>query len=79
MSSPDWRATRVLGIAVAWIIGMSVWTVVRSYTFPRTVQPNSTDDLYVIARVPGGVRLMLGPPLAMIAAWLWLRRARRSN
>ena len=80
MALRNWQLGRVLGLSALWIALVLMVLVERSLAFARRSQPQLTDDFYVVLlHVPGGLWTLFGPPMALILAWLVLRRSRPAS
>jgi hypothetical protein len=74
MSFRAWRARWIVALSLVWIVGVIAWNVVRSVRWGRQFQTSSeSDHYYVFLHLPGGIWLVVGLPLLLLAVWLWQR------
>jgi len=78
---PDLRTWPLWGVLLAgagWVVvaGALSWAYLRARLWwaMRGAEPDA--PFYFRADVPGGLLLILGPPLLLAAAWLYLRIVR---
>jgi len=73
----QWSGRRVAVTALTWVLLVVGVSVVRVFAaldaYPR--EPGTEDVYYIVNDLPGWLVLALGPPLALVAVWIWLRRS----
>ena len=80
MSFRDWRTRRIVGLTLAWILGVFAWVATVSTLRAREEERKHPDaTVFVSVHVPGGLSLLFGPPLLLVAAWLSSRRSRPAS
>jgi len=76
MALREWRLGRVLVLSGLWIVVVEIVLVARSIAWARQLQPQPSDDVYVVlVHLPGGFWTLFGPPVLLISAWLGVRRS----
>jgi len=78
MALRDWRSRRVIGFGLLWILVIVGWTIARTVlrAMPYYRAHPSEDVYFIVSRPPGGIWVVLGPPILLLVVW-WTQRPSR--
>jgi hypothetical protein len=80
MSLRDWRTRRIFGLSLVWMLGLFAWLAIVAALRTRQLErDHPAEAIYMSVRLPGGGWTLLGPPVILVAAWLWSRRSRPAS
>jgi hypothetical protein len=74
-----WSGRRVMLLSAGWVVFLLAVTLARVVRAAHAYQrAHPGEDTYLIGYgVPGGLWGLIGPPLVLIAVWVWARLASR--
>jgi hypothetical protein len=70
----DWSAWRVGLVSLGWVIAVVGYIAIRTALTPPPPAMAGPDSYYISVHLHYPKLVFLGPPLLLVALWLWQRR-----